>query len=413
MKAPSAGLWRHSEFNKLLAGQTISLFGSQVTFLALPLTAVLTLKANAAQMGLLGAAQYLPFLLVGLFAGVWVDRRRRRPILMWADLGRALLLGSIPLVALLGRLQMAQLYLIGFLTGILTIVFDVTHQSFLPALVGREELIAGNSRLQASASIAQIGGPGLAGIVVQIFTAPLAIFVDALSFLVSVLFLSLIRTPEPPVAPRAAGRSIWAEIGEGMRVVVGNPLLRAIAGCTATSNLFSFMMQAVLILYVTRELGMSPALIGIIFGVGSVGALLGSLLAGHVARRFGLGRAIIGGIALALFANLLIPLAAKPLNFAVPLLIAVELVGGIGSAVYNINQVSLRQSITPDRLLGRMNASMRFIVWGTIPAGSLIGGFLGKAIGLRPTITVAVIGDLLAILWVPLSPVRTLRSSAQ
>lgn len=404
-----SGLWRHREFGKLWAGQTISLFGSQVTFLALPLTAVLTLKATAAQMGILGAVQFAPFLLVGLFAGVWVDRARRRPILMAADFGRALLLSSIPAAALLHRLGMPQLYVIGFLVGILTVFFDVAYQSFLPALVSREALVEGNSKLGASEALAQIGGPGIAGLLVQLITAPIAIFVDATSFLASVLFLGLIRTPEPAPLARSQGRNIWAEIGEGLRVVVGNPLLRSIAGCTATSNLFGTILQTVYLLYAVRALGISAGLLGLIFAVGSAGGLLGAVLAGRITLRVGLGPAIWGAILLGSVASLLVPLAVRPLVLAIPLLMAAQIGRGLGGTLYNINQVSLRQTITPDHLLGRMNASMRFIVWGTIPLGSLIGGFLGEAIGLRPTLVVGAIGGLLSVLWVLLSPVRTLR----
>ena len=404
-----SGLWRHREFGKLWAGQTISLIGSQVTSLALPLTAVLTLKASAAQMGVLGAVQFAPFLLVGLFAGVWVDRARRRPILMAADFGRALLLASIPAAALVHRLGMPQLYVAGFLAGILTVFFDVAYQSFLPALVSREALVEGNSKLGASEALARIGGPGIAGVLVQAVTAPMAILADAGSFLASVLFLGLIRTAEPAPLPRNQRRNIWAEIGEGLRLVVGNSLLRGIAGCTATSNLFGNMAEAVYVLYVVRTLGISPGLLGLIFAVGSVGGLLGAVFAGRATLRAGLGPAIWGAILCSSAAGLLVPLAQRPLLLAIPLLVAAQIGGGFGSTLYNINQVSLRQTITADHLLGRMNASMRFIVWGTIPAGSLIGGFLGQAIGLRPTLIVGAAGSVLSVVWLLASPVPKLR----
>lgn len=409
MRSRFTGLWRHPDFMKLWVGETISLFGTQVTLLALPLVAALTLNATAAEMGYLGAAERAPFLLVGLFAGVWVDRLRRRPILIWADLGRAALLVSIPVVAVLGVLGIEQLYVIGFLVGILTVFFDVAYMSFLPVLVRRERLVEGNSKLEMSSSIALIAGPGVAGVLVQLITAPIAIVVDAASYVASALFLRSIRTSEPDPAPRAQGQSIWGEIGEGLRVVGGNPLLRSIAGCTGTSNLFSNVTFTVFVLYATRDLRLQPAALGLIFAALGPGSLLGAVLAGRLARRLGLGATIVGAIIVGGAAGLIIPLASGPATLTVPLMMTSMFVWGLMGPVYNINQVSLRQAIVPDRLQGRMNASMRFLVWGTMPVGSLLGGFLGSTIGLRPTLAVGAIGALLSALWVLLSPVRTLR----
>jgi MFS family permease len=404
------GLWRHGEFVKLWTGQTISQFGSQVSQLAIPLAAALVLNASPAQMGLLGAFEFAPFLLLSLFAGVWVDRTRRRPILILADLGRAVLLGSIPLAGLFGVLRIEQLYLVGLLSGVLTVFFDVAYQSYLPVLVHREHLVEGNSKLEVSRSVAQIAGPGVAGALVQVITAPMAVAVDAASFVASVISLLLIRAPEPDPARHPANTSsIWSELREGLGVVLGNPLLRSIAGCTATSNLFGNAIQAVYVLYVTRELGLAPAVIGLIFAVSGPGALLGAILAGWCSRRFGLGTTIIGSIVVTGLANVLIPLARGPVVLVTALLMVSAFVGGLGNPVYNINQVSLRQAITPDHLQGRMNASMRFIVWGTIPIGALLGGTLGQAFGLWPTIVAMAIGELLAPAWVLFSPVRRLK----
>src|SRR5579864_2693147 len=251
------GLWRHPEFVKLWAGQTISQFGTQVSQLAIPLTGVLVLNASAAEMGLLSAFEFAPFLLLSLFAGVWVDRMRRRPILIVADLGRTLLLASIPAAALIHALGMPQLYVVGLLSGVLTVFFDVAYQAYLPVLISREHLVEGNSKLEVSRSIAQIAGPGIGGALVQVITAPTAVLVDSLSFVVSVISLLLIRAPEPePVRRPGKEGSMWAELREGLDVVVSNPLLRSIAGCTGTSNLFSNGMMAVFILYLTRQLGL-------------------------------------------------------------------------------------------------------------------------------------------------------------
>jgi MFS family permease len=404
------GLFRQPDFARLWAGHTISRFGSEVSQLAIPLTAALVLNASATQMGLLAAVEFAPFLLLSLFAGVWVDRLPRRPILIVADIGRALLLASIPLAAVLGVLRIEQLYVVALSTGVLTVFFDVADQAFLPAVVSREHLVEGNSKLEVSRSVAQILGPGLAGGLVQLVTAPIAVLLDAFSFIASVLFLIRIRVPEPPIE-RASGpqASVWAEIREGLAVVLSNPLLRSIAGCTGTSNLFGNVMAVVFILYATRSLSLEPAEIGLIFAASGPGALLGSLFASRIAHVFGLGRALVGTILIGALANLIIPFASGPRLLVLGLLMLAYFVFGFSSPAYNVNQVSLRQAITPDRLQGRMNASMRFIVWGTMPVGSLLGGALGDAIGLWPTMLVGALGGLLAPLWLLLSPVRQLR----
>jgi MFS family permease len=409
MRAHFSGLWRHPDFLKFWLGETISVFGSSITGLALPLVAVLTLDASAAQMGLLGAAGTLPFLLVSLFAGVWVDRMRRRPIMIWADVGRALVLAWVPIGSLLNLLTIEHLYIVAFLSGILMVFFDIAYQSYLPSLVSREHLVEGNSKLEASRSMAQIAGPGLAGALVELVTGPIAIALDALSFLLSALFLGLIGKPEPAPAERDQTRSVWSEIGEGLRVLLGHPLLRPMAGCTATSNLFSSILYTVYVLYATRELGLEAGVLGVVFGLGSLGGLLGSFVATRTAARFGLGRTIMATMFLSGAVSLLIPLARGPVPVIAAFLVTAQFFTGLSVIVYNINVISLRQVITPDRLLGRVNASMRFLVWGTLPVGALLGGLLGERIGLAPTLVVGAIGMMGAFLWLFFSPVRTLR----
>jgi MFS family permease len=411
MRLQFAGLWRHADFVKLWASQTISLFGSQITFLALPLTAVLVLDATPAQMGLLTAVGAIPSLLVGLFVGVWVDRYRRRPILIAADLGRAALLMVIPMAAILGVLRIGYLYIVVFLVGTLELFFDVAHRSFLPSLVKREQLIEGNSKLAMSRSAAEILGPGVAGGLVQWITAPIAIAVDAISFLISALFLRGIRTPEAKPKPPDDQQSIWQEIGEGLKLVSGNGLLRAIAGCIGTLGLFNSVLEAVFVLYVTRELGIGPGLLGVAFASGSVGFLVGTLLPDWVARRFGLGPGLIGGLLLVGLSDLLIPLVNDSLAVVVIILVLMtaQFFFGLGFVIFNTGQVSLRQAITPDRLQGRMNATMSFIGWSIVPLGGLLGGGLGEIMGLRPTLLLAALGEILAVLWLLLSPMRSLR----
>lgn len=410
--SPSAGestgrpLWGHGDFLKLWTAQTISVFGDRFSELAIPLIAVLTLGATPSQMGILTAVTRAPFLLIGLFAGVWVDRLPRRPILITGDLGRAAVLLSIPLAAALGSLSMLHLYAVGVLVGILTVFFDVAYQAYLPALVHRGQLVEGNSKLEATRSLAGLAGPSIAGVVIQFLSAPLAIVLDAISFVASGGLIGLIRQREG-----STGRPIRApmlvEVREGLSVVLGNPLLRSIAGSTGTFNFFSSALFALFILFATRELKLGPAQIGVIFSIGGVTGLIGSLTAGRVANRLGVGRTIVGASLLAGLA--LVPVAAASAGTAWLLILSVML-GSFANPIYNINQVSLRQAITPHRLQGRMNATMRFLVWGTMPLGGLLGGALGASLGLRAAIAVAAAGGLLAFPWVALSPVRTLRA---
>src|SRR5574337_1386125 len=399
--SPSAGestgrpVWEHGDFMKLWTAQTISVFGDRFSELAIPLIAVLTLGATPGQMGILSAVTRAPFLLIGLFAGVWVDRLSRRPILITGDLGRAAVLLSIPLAAGLGSLSMLHLYAVGVLVGILTVFFDVAYQAYLPALVHRGQLVEGNSKLEATRSLAGLAGPSIAGIVIQILSAPLAIVLDAISFIASGGLISLIRRREGS-AERPIRGPVLAEVREGLSVVLGNSFLRSIAGCTGTTNFFSSALFALYILFATRELKLGPAQIGVIFSIGGVTGLIGSLTAGRVANRLGVGRTIVG--ASLLFGLGLVPVAAASPGTAW-LLIPSTMLVSFANPIYNINQVSLRQAITPHRLQGRMNATMRFLVWGTMPLGGILGGVLGTSLGLRAGIGVAAAGGLLAFLW--------------
>lgn len=408
MQTRSSSLWRHADFLKLWAGQTVSQAGSQLTLVALPLTAALTLHARPSEMGLLTAVESAPFLLIGLPAGAWVDRLRRRPILIAADVGRGVLLGSLPVAALLHVLHLGHLYLVACGVGVLTVFFDVAYQSFLPSVVQRDRIVEGNSKLEVSRSAAQVMGPGLAGVLVQVLTAPLTLVVDALSFLLSALSLSAMRTDEP--SPRAGQRgALAAEIGEGLRLVRDHPLLRAIAGCSATLNLFTFVQSAVYVLYVTRALALAPALLGLLYAGGGAAALLGAVLSGRLVRRLGLGPAIIGGALLQAVADVVVPFASGSPAAAVPILLVAQILFGLGLSVYGINQVSVRQLVTAERMQGRMNATLRVIVTGAVPVGALTGGVLGERVGLRPTLLIGGMGALLGVLWLLVSPMRTLR----
>ncbi len=400
------------DFNRLWAAQTISLLGSEVSTLAIPLTAVLTLGASPAQMGLLIASQQLPWLAVGLFAGAWVDRLRRRPILIAADVGRAVLLVSIPVAAVLGALTIWQLYAVAFLVGTLSVFFNIAYQSYLPSLVSKEHLAAANSRLEASRSTVELLGPAGAGALVQALKGPFAIVLDSLSFLFSALFLRLIRREEPPPEPRPLERRIWGEIGEGLAVLARSPVQRSIAGSGTIITLFWSAQEALFVLYATRELGLSPATLGLVLTAAAPGALVGAALAARAARRFGTGRTIFFAYLLDSIALLLLPFAAivpGPQAVVIAFLIAAEFALYLGSIIYAVNGISLIQTITPDHLLGRVNASRRFFIQGSMPIGALLGGLLGGAIGLAPTLLLAAVGSFLAALWVLLSPLYAAR----
>ena len=408
---PTGGLWRHADFLKLWSAETVSQFGTQVTLLALPLAAVLVLDATAFQVAALGTVEFLPFILFTLPAGVWVDRLPRRPILVAGDLGRAALLASVPLAYFTDRLTLAQLYGVAFGTGICTVFFDVAYQSYLPSLVEREQIIEGNSKLEISRSSAQIAGPGFGGLLVQAFTAPYAILADAASFVGSGAFILRIRKRDEPnwgSTQRSEKSGLWTELKDGLRFVLGNPNLRAQAGCTSTSNFFSQFTFAIIIVFFVRTLGLSPGVIGLTLSLGSVGALLAALTATRISSRFGIGPTTIVSASLFGPATLLIALAPKG-NPAIPILVFSQLVVGFSVVVYNIVQVSYRQAICPPRLQGRMNSVMRFIVWGTIPLGSLAGGALATWIGLRQTMVMGAIGGGVAVLWIVFSPQRHLR----
>jgi len=407
---PTGGLWRHSDFLKLWSAETISQFGTQIGALALPFVAILVLDSSAFEVALLSTIEFLPFILFTLPAGVWVDRFRRRPILIGSDFGRAALYATIPAAYVADVLSIWQLYTVGFLVGICTVFFDVAYQSYLPSLVQRDQIIDGNSKLEISRSVAQIGGPGLSGAIVQVFTAPYAVLVDAVSFVSSGLFLLRIEKEEAPVerTAEAPKPSLWPELKEGLRFVLGNPNLRAQAGCTATSNLFSMFVFAIVIVFAVRELGLSAGVIGLVLSLGSAGSLVAAFTATRISRRFGIGPTTIA-VALLWGPGMLLLAFAPAGNEAIPFLVLSQLIFGFTAVVYNIVQVSYRQAICPPRLQGRMNSVMRFIVWGTIPIGALAGGALGTLVGLRETILIGAIGSGLSFLWILFSPQRHLR----
>jgi MFS family permease len=406
LRRPGA-LWRDGDFLRLWSAQSVSMIGSQVSGLALPLVAILVLHASTFQVAALGTVEFLPFALLTLPAGVWVDRLPRKPILIVADWGRAVLLASIPLAYVAGGLTLAQLYVVGFLVGVFTVFFDVAYQSYLPSLVEREHVTEGNVKLELSRAGSQVAGPTFAGVLVSLLTAAYAVAADAISFVVSALLLMRIRKPEPPPAPAEERQSMKAEIATGLRYTWRHPLLRPLVLQIGIGNFFLCAATSILLVYAVRDLHMSAATIGVTFSIGNVGLLVGATVARRMATALGIGPTLIWGAIATGAAYLLFAMA--PRGAAVPLLALAQFIWSLGAGLYFVNGISLIQTITPDRLLGRVNASRRFAVWGVIPLGNLTGGALGTAFGLRQAIWIGAIGAALSAVPLILSPMRRVR----
>jgi MFS family permease len=401
-------LWRHRDFLLLWAGQSVSEIGSSITVLALPLAAVVLLDASTFQVGLLTAMSTVPFLLVALPAGALVDRAAKHRLMMWCDLGRLLLMASVPLATLPGlHLTFVHLLIVALLTGVLTVFFDVAYQSYLPVLLDRADLVDGNGKLGVTQSFAQFAGPSLGGLLVGALGAARALIADAASYGLSALSLLLIRTPEPAPHPGHRERRIRDDIKEGLHFVVKHPILRKVVACTGTANLFNSMIVAVEMPFMIRELHLTPRGVGVLLTIGAIGGMAGGLIAGRLGQRVGTARIIwVAPLTLSL-PTFLAPFAQpgwRVVFWAVGIVFF-----GLAAVVYNVAQVSYRQAITPHDLLGRMNASVRFIVWGTMPLGALLGGTLGTFFGLRAAIWIGVAGGYLAGLWVFFSPLRHMR----
>jgi len=405
-----AGLWRHRDFLLLWTGQSVSEVGSAVTTIAVPLTAVVVLRASTFQIGLLSAATTIPFLLIALPAGLAVDRVAKRGLMIGCDAARMLIIGSVPVAAALGDLTLFQLYAVAVATGVLTVFFDVAYQSYTPALIERDQLPDANGKLAATESFAQVVGPGLGGALFGLLRAG-ALTADAASYAVSTISLLLIRSREASTrAEPAAGRArppLRTELFAGLSFVVRHPILRKIAACTATSNLFSAMAFALEIIFLVRVLHVRPEYTGLLFAIGSLGGVAAGIVSGPMTRWIGSARIIWVSILSFGALGLLMPLAEPGWRLA---LFAAGFAGFVfGGVLYNIAQLSFRQAICPPGLLGRMNAAIRWIVWGTLPLGGLIGGALGTVIGVRASIWIGVSGSWAAGLLVLFSPLRQLR----
>ena len=399
-------LWRNRDFLRLWSAQTISQFGSQITMLALPLTAILVLDASAFEVASLTTVEWLPWLIFSLPAGVWVDRLPRRKVLVVTDLGRAAVLVSIPIAYAFDALALGQLYAVGFVAGTLTVFFELGYTAYLPALVERRQLAEGNAKVEITRSAAMLGGPGVAGQLVHLFSAPVAILADAISFLGSAVFLAAIRGREEP-HPRAQGTRLRAELNEGIRFVLRHPYMRPSMGFVASSNFFYNVMFGILLVYAVRSLGLDAARIGLLFTLSNVGVLAGALLATRIGRLLGVGRTLVGTAFMLGWPLLFIPLVEG--SWVFPVFVAVFTVTGFCGVVTNVVGVALFQATTPDRLQGRAAGARRLVNLGAVPLGSLAGGALAATIGLRETLWIGAAGATLAFLPMFFSPIRKLR----
>ena len=406
--ATTTSLWRNGPFLRLWTGQTASSVGSQLGRLAIPVLAVSVLQATEFQVGLLTAVETAAFLLIGLPAGAWVDRWLKRRVMLIADLARAIVLASVPIMFFAGVLTIWQLMVVGAIVGVASVFFDVAYQSYLPVLVDLKQLGEGNSKLETTGQLARVTGPALAGALLAIVRPAVLIGLDAVTFLLSFIALSTIRDHEVP-KPIADRRPLVTEIKEGMVFVVQEPLLRRIVLTTSTTNLFGMIAMTMIPVLVLRQLDISPAIYGFGLSLGAIGGLLGAMFSARIATLIGEGTAIpVSGV---LAGVAIVGLALMPVfpNAAVPIFVGSEFLYSFSVLVYNITQVTFRQRICPPRLLGRMNASIRFVVWGVMPIGAIASGLLSTAIGVELTIAIGAVGSVLACVFVLFSPLLGMR----
>lgn len=405
---PHRSLWRDGNFLTMWSGQALSQFGAQITELALPVLAVLLLQATEFDVGLLGAAGTAAFLLVGLPAGAWIDRLRKRHVMIVADVIRAVALAALPLLWWAGLLQIWHMVLVALVMGVATVFFDVSYQSVVPSLVPADHIAEANGKLESTAQLAGIAGPAAGGWLIGVITAPFAVLVTAVTYLLSAGALLRTRDSEL-VAARHDHDPLVASIREGLRWVFGNVHLRRIVGTTGVSNFFSTITFTLLPIFLLRTLGLSPAQMGVIFAVGAVGGFVGALVTPRILRRLGEARTIPASAIVFSLIALLLPAAVAVPAIAFPLLLVQSFLGTFSVLLYNITQVTFRQRITPPRLLGRMNASIRFCVWGVMPIAALLAGALGTWLGVPTTMWIAAAGALASALFVVTGPFWRMR----
>lgn len=412
MPTKSRSLWRQKDFRWLWSAQSTSLLGTHLASLAYPLTGVITLHATSFEAGMLQASGSAAAAMAGLFAGVIVDRVRRKRLLIITDLGRAVLAISIPAAAVSGLLRIEHLYVVGFLAGILNMTWEVAVMAYVPAVVKTNELVDANSKLASTESIARFAGAPLSGALVQLLTAPLAIVIDAVSFVISAAFVARIETPEGHIETNTPRRTFRHDIGEGLRFVYRYRILRAMSEAIALHFLFVVMITTIFTLFAIRELMLTPFVLGVVLASLGAGFLAGALVAGRITRRLGIGRTMITGTAIAFLASLAIPLASGPLPQVIAMLLAAHFMLAIGIQLNGINLMSFRQSITPSEMQGRMNATFRFLNVVMMMIGALVAGALGDTIGYRNTMLVGAVGMVLPFLRLLLSPIRNVREAS-
>jgi MFS family permease len=401
-------LLRETQFRRFWIGQTISVVGDQISALALPLVAVLTLHVDPAQMGLLTAATLLPHLLFSLAFGVLLDRvRSRRRVMIAADLARAVVVASIPLAYLLDVLRIEHLFVAGFLIGTLTVLFDLSWSVVFVAIAPRERYVEGSALLNGSRSLSYVAGPTIGGTLVQVLGAPITMIADAASFVASALFLGRVQAPEAPIEPEAG--TLRERFAAGMAFIFRDRIMRAVLLSAATINFFNFGFSALFVLYATRELGVSPGILGAVLGVGAIGGLLGAAIATRVGRRIGVGPAYALGCILFPAPLILVPLAGGPPALILAALFLAEFGAGLGVMILDINVGSVMLARTPDRIRSRAMGAFRTVNYGIRPVGAALGGLLASAIGVRETLFIVTIAPLLGILWLLWSPVIRLR----
>jgi len=405
----NTSLWRHPEFARLWSAYTISRLGSNITLLALPLTAVLVLGAGATETGLLVAVRMAATVVPGPLLGAFIDRRARRPVMIVANLASAFLIGSIPAAAWFGALTMAQLYIVGYLVGVAGQANDLARQALMPPLVGRERLVEANSQMQVSGAVTQIAGPSLGGILVQALTAPIAMAFDAVSFVISAVLVAMLRAREV-VHPRQEGTRLWHEVSEGLHFVRDHDLLFRSVVAIALANIEWFAVQAVLVVYATDELKLPPALLGLALAAIGPASLIGAALAIPLASRFGLGRLMIAALLFEAVSRLMLPFISGTAVQAAILLGVTQALVGVTEALWFVGLRTLQQSVTPDRLLGRVGAASNFVQFVVAPPAALLAGVLGDAIGLRPTLFIQGVIAVVAVVYLFASPIRGMHS---
>jgi len=396
-------------FRRFWTGQTISLMGDQVTLIALPLTAVLVLDANAAQMGYLVAAELIPNLLFALHAGAWVDRRgRRRQIMIATDLGRGAVIATIPLAYAFDALTIHQLYIVAFLVGTMSVLFQVAYSSLFIAVVERDSYVTASSLLAGSRAFSFVAGPSIGGVLVQILKAPVTLVIDSVSYLFSAGFLASIAPVEPPTETGERGQVV-----AGIKYVLRNRTMRASLLATATINLFNFAFHALFILYAVRSLDVRPGTLGLVLGAGAVGGLIGSVLTTRLSRRIGIGPAFLLGCIVFPVPLLLVPLAGGPQWLVLAMLFLAEFGSGLGVMILDITAGSIFAALVPGRLRSRVSGAYTVVNYGIRPIGSLLGGFLGTALGLRPALWIATTCAIAGFLWLIPSPIPGMRELPQ